>query len=96
KMWIQWKGYIETDETPDPNPGGPSCSVDFVVGPDGGSQKKGLNEPSPSGSISSDSGEFNVVQGIPSSENLRADSQSEEYLYEQDFVQKTGQEMQPF
>jgi len=90
KMWIQWKGYIDDEETPDPNPGGPSCSIDFVVGPDGGSQKKGLNEPSPSGSISSDNGQFNVVQGIPSSENLRADAQSEEYLYDQDFVQKTG------
>ncbi|MFJ7891365.1 DUF5704 domain-containing protein, partial [Lysinibacillus xylanilyticus] len=89
KMWIQWKGYIETDETPDPNPGGPSCSVDFVVA-NGGNQKKSKTEPSPSGSISSDSGEFDVVKGIPSSENLRADAQSEEYLYEQDFLQKTG------
>lgn len=91
KMYIQWKGYIETDEPgTDPNPGGPSCSVDFVQGPDGGSQKKSKTEPSPNGSISSDSGEFDVVKGIPSSEYLRADSQSEEYLYEQDFIQKTG------
>ncbi|MFJ7982196.1 DUF5704 domain-containing protein [Lysinibacillus xylanilyticus] len=91
KMWVQWKGYIETDDKPDPdpNPGGPSCSIDFVVG-DGGSQKKSKLEPLPSGSISSDSGEFDVVKGIPSSEYLRADAQSEEYLYEQDFVQKTG------
>ncbi|MFJ8519393.1 DUF5704 domain-containing protein [Lysinibacillus xylanilyticus] len=85
-MWIQWIGYTEDEGT---DPGGPSCSIDFVVG-DGGSQKKSKIEPLPSGSISSDSGEFNVVQGIPSSENLRADAQSEEYLYEQDFLQKTG------
>jgi len=90
KMWIQWKGYIETDEPGPVEPGGPSCSVDFVMGPDGGTQIKGLTDPSPSGSISSDSGEFDVVQGIPSSEYLRADAQSEEYLYEQDFVQKKG------
>ncbi len=90
KMWIQWKGYIETDEPGPVEPGGPSCSVDFVMGPDGGSQTKGLTDPSPSGSISSDSGEFDVVQGIPSSEYLRADARSEEYLNEQDFVKKTG------
>ncbi|UZN01239.1 DUF5704 domain-containing protein (plasmid) [Lysinibacillus sp. MHQ-1] len=53
-------------------------------------KKSSLIQPSPSGSISSDSGEFDVVQGIPSSEYLRADAQSEEYLYEQDFVQKKG------
>ncbi|MFJ5562253.1 DUF5704 domain-containing protein [Lysinibacillus xylanilyticus] len=86
KMWIRWKGYIETDDIP---PVGPNCSIDFVVG-DGGSQKKSKLEPLPSGSISSDNGQFNVVQGVPSSEKLRADAQSEEYLYEQDFLQKTG------
>ncbi|MBX8945866.1 DUF5704 domain-containing protein [Lysinibacillus sp. K60] len=90
KMWVQWKGYVEKGG-PGGGPGeGPSCSVDFELGPDGGSQTKGLTEPSPSGSISSDSGEFDVVQGIPSSEYLRADAKSEEYLYEQDFVQRTG------
>ncbi|MFY0519332.1 DUF5704 domain-containing protein [Lysinibacillus sp. UGB7] len=67
-----------------------SCEVIFVKEADGEALIKSLMEPSPSGSISSDSGEFDVVQGIPSSEYLRADAQSEEYTYEQDFVQRTG------
>lgn len=64
--------------------------MNFYLEGDGASQKGSLIQPSPSGSISSDSGEFDVVQGIPSSEYLRADAQSEEYLYEQDFVQRKG------
>lgn len=69
---------------------GESCKVEFIVEGDGDSKIKNLMAPNPSGSISSDSGEFDVVLGIPSSEYLRADAQSEEYIYDQDFVQKTG------
>ncbi len=89
KMFIIWKGYIDDDKEPDPEPI-EACSIEFLLEGDGASQKSSLIQPSPSGSISSDSGEFDVVQGIPSSEYLRADAQSEEYLYEQDFVQKKG------
>lgn len=91
-MYVKWKGYVEEDETgpPDPGGGGGSCSIEYLLGPDGGSKTKNLVQPSPSGSISSDSGEFDVVKGIPSSEYLRADAKSEEYLYDQDFTQKTG------
>lgn len=88
-MYVQWKGYIDDDDDKDPDPV-EACSIEFLLEGDGASQKSSLTQPSPSGSISSDSGEFDVVQGIPSSEYLRADAQSEEYLYEQDFVQKKG------
>lgn len=67
-----------------------ACEVIFVKEADGDSLIKSLMEPGPSGSISSDSGEFDVVQGIPSSEYLRADAKSEEYTFDQDFVQRTG------
>lgn len=90
KIWIKSKGYIDDEEEEtDPEPI-EACSIEFLLEGDGASQKGSLIQPSPSGSISSDSGEFDVVQGIPSSEYLRADAQSEEYLYEQDFVQKKG------
>ncbi|QPA61292.1 DUF5704 domain-containing protein [Lysinibacillus sphaericus] len=89
-MSVKWKGYIEEGEPETPDPGGGSCSIVYSLGPDGGSKTKNLVQPSPSGSISSDSGEFDVVKGIPSSEYLRADAQSEEYLYDQDFTQRTG------
>lgn len=89
-MYVQWRGYIdEDDDDKDPDPV-EACSIEFLLEGNGASQKSSLIQPSPSGSISSDSGEFDVVQGIPSSEYLRADAQSEEYLYEQDFVQKKG------
>lgn len=90
KMFVKWKGYIDDEEEEtDPEPI-EACSIEFLLEGDGVSQKNSLIQPSPSGNISSDSGEFDVVQGIPSSEYLRADAQSEEYLYEQDFVQKKG------
>lgn len=69
---------------------GESCKVEFILEADGESKIKNLMAPNPSGSISSDSGEFDVVLGIPSSEYLRADAQSEEYIYDQNFVQRTG------
>lgn len=75
-------------DKPEVTPGG-SCSIEYILEADGDSKVK-KNEPSPNGSISSDSGEFDVVLGIPSSEYLRADAQSEEYLYDQDFIQRTG------
>ncbi|MGE7988785.1 DUF5704 domain-containing protein [Lysinibacillus fusiformis] len=89
KMTVQWKGYIDDGDDKDPEPI-EACSIEFLLEGDGASQKSSLIQPTPSGSISSDSGEFDVIQGIPSSEYLRADAQSEEYLYEQDFVQKKG------
>lgn len=78
-MYIQWRGYIDEDDDKDPDPV-EACSIEFLLEGDGASQKGSLIQPSPSGSISSDSGEFDVVQGIPSSEFLRVDAQSEEYL----------------
>lgn len=73
-----------------PPSGGGSCERVITPGADGGTQNAGLASASPSGSISSDSGGFDVVQGIPSSEYLRADAQSEEYLYDQQFTQRKG------
>lgn len=69
---------------------GGSCERVFESTGIGSTQNGSLTSPNPSGRLSSDSGQFDVVQGIPSSENLRADAQSEEYLFEQNFQQQTG------
>lgn len=71
----------------DPPPG--TCST-IMPGGNGGTVSQNITAPSPYGSISSDSGEFDVVQGIPTSENLRVQAQSEAYLATQLFNQKTG------
>ncbi|MEK4488009.1 DUF5704 domain-containing protein [Psychrobacillus sp. FSL H8-0484] len=76
----------------DPGPGGGgSCSYTINEGGTGGTVSRIVTTASPSGSISSDSGEFDVVQGIPSSEYLQVDAQSQEYLVHQQFIQKKGE-----
>lgn len=77
-------------ETPPPTPIGGSCPRIIQEGPNGGTVAQTLTIPSPSGSISSDNGIFDVVKGIPSSEYLKIYAQSHEYLVDQNFFQKTG------
>ncbi|HCG4535933.1 TPA: hypothetical protein NJY08_004783, partial [Salmonella enterica subsp. enterica serovar Typhi str. AG3] len=72
-----------------PTPGG-ACSREFVSTGNGSTVAGTLTSASPSGSISSDNGVYNVAQGIPSSESLRADASSEEYLHDYNFTQKNG------
>nr|WP_285842604.1 DUF5704 domain-containing protein [Ureibacillus chungkukjangi] len=72
-----------------PTPGG-ACLREFVPTGNGSTVAGTLTSASPSGSISSNDGQFNVVQGIPSSEYLRADASSEEYLHDFNFTQKNG------
>lgn len=80
----------DCSETLPPGGGGGSCEISFESTGIGSTQDESFLMPNPSGSISSDSGEFDVVQGIPSSEFLRADAQSEEYIFDQKFQQQTG------
>lgn len=79
----------ETDPSEPGTPGG-SCSLQIVPEGFGGSMNGSSTTPTVSGSISSDSGEFDVTQGIPSSEYVRVDASGDEYLYGFDFSQHTG------
>lgn len=72
------------------NPSNPACAYDINEGSNGGNIQRSMSDPYPSGSISSDSGQYNVVQGIPTSESLRTYAQSEEYTFNQNFFQRTG------
>lgn len=91
-MKVSWKGYIETEEETPGGGGGATpgtCTRTFEKGP-GESMNASNTNASPEGSIDSDSGEFDVELGIPSSEYLRVDASSEEYLYDQSFQQQKG------
>lgn len=84
-----------TDCSKPPSDGGGSttggaCERVFQSTGVGSTQNATFLMPNPSGSISSDNGQFDVVKGIPSSEYLRADARSEEYIFEQKFQQQTG------
>jgi hypothetical protein len=77
------------DTTP-PTPSTNSCIFSISPSGVGATLSASYLNATPFGSISSQSGEFNVVSGIPSSEYLKTDTTSAEYLYEQLFQQQRG------
>lgn len=85
---VTTKKIVVSDDPPEIPEG--TCSREIVEGADGSTINGSFSNPTPSGSIFSDSGEFDVVQGIPSSEYLRVKALSEEYLFENNFSQRTG------
>lgn len=80
---------IATTPPTDPPPVGGSCP--YVIGsPSVTSTISGSKmSPNSSGSISAES-VYNVTQGIPTSEYLRADGSSDQYLFQHSFQQKSG------
>ncbi|MGE7983786.1 DUF5704 domain-containing protein [Solibacillus sp. NPDC093137] len=68
----------------------PSCSFNIIYQGSGGSIRDGVNSPRPSGEINSNNGQFNVTQGIPTSELLKTNARSEEYIYGLNFENNTG------
>ncbi|MFD6903420.1 DUF5704 domain-containing protein, partial [Streptomyces diastaticus] len=80
---------IATTPPTDPPPVGGSCP--YVIGsPSVTSTMAGSDmSPNSSGSISAES-VYNVTQGIPTSEYLRADGSSDQYLFQHSFQQKSG------
>ncbi|MDQ0271222.1 DUF5704 domain-containing protein [Cytobacillus purgationiresistens] len=75
-----------SSEPPDlPN----SCPYDISNPSNGQSLNSEKMKPTPTGKISA-KGEFDLLQGIPTSEFLKVDSLTDEYLYNQKFQQKTG------
>lgn len=82
----------DCEPPPPPTPGGGgggSCER-VVTTSNGSSMNKSKTTASPYGSIYSTTGEFNVVDGIPTSEQLSAKATTEEYLYDQAYQQKNG------
>lgn len=75
-------------EPPPPTTGG-VCTIDFSAS-NASSMNRNHLQATPNGSIYSSTGEFNVVQGIPTSENLTVEASTEEYLFDQQFQQKSG------
>lgn len=82
---------VVTDcDKPGGNPGGGgACTRDFVES-GGTTMNSSYTTATPEGSVSANDGVYDVVQGIPSSESLRVDATSEEYLYDQEYKQRAG------
>lgn len=79
-------------ETP---PGGgtppaPSCTVTIQPGGTANTMNAQLLTVTPEGKIESQTGEFDVIQGIPSSELLRTEVETPEYMFEQLYEQQRG------
>ncbi|MEK5187115.1 DUF5704 domain-containing protein [Solibacillus sp. FSL W7-1324] len=85
---IECKEDCGPPPTPPPTTGG-VCTIDFSAS-NASSMNRSYLQASPNGSIYSSTGEFDAVQGIPTSENLTVEASTEEYLFDQQFQQKTG------
>lgn len=81
----------DCDDIPPPikPPSGGVCVITFN---ESNASSMNLNhlQATPNGSIYSSTDEFDVIQGIPTSEDLTIEASSEEYLFNQEFQQKSG------
>lgn len=78
--------------SPPPSGGGTGGTCDFIIssGATGGTMQQSFLNANPTGFIDSATGQFDVVQGIPSSESLKTQATMPKYLFDQNYEQKTG------